>query len=131
MSVPTLLCRTALGLDSASRYLFEAMNPFPWHPVDLGLKLAVARDRSLCLRDIRTLRFQTERSICGSGRRAAPSGWGDHRPWATLQRGRDPTEPRGKGFARNPGTPPSQEYPHHRALHPRWLRANPADGGGA
>ena len=24
------------------RYLIEAMNPFPWHPVDLGLRLALA-----------------------------------------------------------------------------------------
>ena len=28
-------------IDSASRYIDEAMNPFPWHPVDLGLKLAL------------------------------------------------------------------------------------------
>jgi integrase len=36
----------------------------------------------------------------------------------------------GKGFAGNSGAPPPQEYPHHRALHPRRLRADPADGGG-
>ena len=31
-----------LGLNSASRYIDEAMDPFPWHPVGLGLKLALA-----------------------------------------------------------------------------------------
>ena len=29
-------------IAGASRYIKEAMNPFPWHPVDLGLKLALA-----------------------------------------------------------------------------------------
>ena len=31
-----------LGLNSESRYIDEAMDPFPWHPVDLGLKRALA-----------------------------------------------------------------------------------------
>ena len=37
----------------------------------------------------------------------------------------------GKDLAGNPGAPPPQEYPHHRALHPRRLRTDAADRGGA
>ena len=58
-------------------------------------------------------------------------GGGDHGQRAAPQRCHDAPQPRGKGFAGNSGAAPPQEYPHHGALHPRRLRADPADGEGA
>ena len=42
MSVSALLSGPPLDKIVVSRYPIEAMNPFPWHPVDLGLKLGAA-----------------------------------------------------------------------------------------
>ena len=60
----------------------------------------------------------TARSTCGSGPLAGRSGREDHRPRAAAFRGHNPAQPRGKGSSGDPGTPPPQEYPHHRGAIP-------------
>jgi hypothetical protein len=65
----------------------------------------------------RTIRFRTDSAMTPV--------------WIAPLRGHNAPQPGGKGFAGNPGIAPPQEYPHHRALYPRWLRADTADGGSA
>jgi hypothetical protein len=89
-----------------------------------------SRDHSLCYGMFGRAVLEPRVQPSASGGMQSAWGGGDHRARTTPQRGHDPPQPRGKGFAGNPGVAPPQEYPHHRALHPRRLRADAADGGG-
>jgi hypothetical protein len=65
-----------------------------------------SRDDNLCLLDIRTSHFPTEHSTSGSGQRAERLGW-EKSPRTVFATTRQrPPQPRGKGFAGNPGTAP-------------------------
>jgi hypothetical protein len=96
-----------------------------------GLWALSGRPSSLCLPGFWGAFLQRRVQFAAALHLQSPRGGGDYRPRVAPLSGHDPAQPCGKGFAGNPGTPPPQEYPHHRALYPRRLRADPADGGSA